>query len=190
MAICEKLVSADISVDCSNPMFAGVEQLGYLINRGDIASITRTGNVVEQITLETGKKAYQVQQIGTQPFNGTADELAEGEIMNTVNKTVQFVILDNSTDVAEDIVDPLLNGEYVFIIENKFKVAAKKNAFEIIGLDRGCKISGLTRNKYENMGAWTVTMVESETPTPATFIWKTDYDTTKAAVTALLTPAS
>lgn len=189
MAVCEYLISKDIQADCSDPIFAGLEQMGYIINRGDIASFTKSGGIVSAITLKTGTKAFQIQQMGQQPFNGTGSEMQEGEVMNTFNRKVQFIILDNSPDVAEKIVNPMANGEYVIIVENKYKVDASKNAFEVYGLDKGARATAITEDKYNNMAGWVCELTETETPNSNTFFWDTDYDTSAAALTALLTPA-
>lgn len=189
MAVCTYIVSKDIQGNCSNPIFGGLEQIGYLINRGDIASFTKTSGIVSAIALKTGAKAVTVQQMGQQAFNGTSAELQQGDVMNTFNKVGSFIILDNSPDVTEKIVNPLANGEFVLILENKYKDSTSKNAFEIIGLDRGCRATAITQNKYENMGGWQVELTETETPNASTFFWDTDYATSKAALEALLIPA-
>lgn len=188
--ICEHLISNDITANCSNPIYAGLEPVGYIINRADIKSYTESDGVVSDIKLKTGKKAFQIQQMGQQPFNGTGDEMQEGDVMNTFNKNVQFIVLDNGPEVAEGVIRPMVNGEFVVIVENKYRVDASENAFEVIGLDKGARASSVTRSKYENNAGWVCTLIERETPNPAKYVWATDYDTTKAALEALLTPAS
>lgn len=185
MALCEFLISADVALDCDNPIFAGLEQTGYIINKSDIASFTKADGIVSALTLAASAKAYHIYQAGKQPFNGTTTDMQEGDIMNTMNKTVAFMVLENSPAVSEDIIKPLINGEFVVIIENKYKDEAKQNAFEVFGLDKGCRASAVSQNKYENMAAWSVTMVESETPNPSTFFYVTSYTATKAALEAL-----
>lgn len=192
MALCEFLIAADVALDCDNPIFAGLEQTGYIINKSDIASFTKAGGIVSALTLADGAKAYHIYQAGKQPFNGTTTDMQEGDIMNTMNKTVAFMVLENSPSVSENIIKPLLNGEFVVVVENKYKDDDKQNAFEVFGLDKGCRANAVSQNKYENMAAWSVTMVESETPNPSTFFWvesssasTTDYAATKAALEAL-----
>ncbi len=186
MAVCTFLISKDVELNCSNPIFTGIEPLGYIINKADIASYTKTTGIVSALSLNTGAKAYRIQQVGQQPWNGTTTEMQEGDVLNTFNKTAAFIILDNSPAVSENIVNPMANGEFVVIIENKYKDDANKNAFEIFGLDKGCRASSVTQNKYENMAGWAVELVESETPNASTFFWDTDYETSKADLEALL----
>lgn len=189
MAKCEYLIAQDIQANCAQPIFTGLEPIGYIINRNDIKGIVEADGKVSSISLKTGKKAYQIQQMGQQPFNGTNSEMQQGDVMNTVNKVVSFIVLDNSPSVSEDIIKPMLNGEFVVIIENKYRVDKSENAFEIIGLDKGARATNVTQNKYENNAGWVCELTESETPNPSKFVWDTDYDTTAAMLEALLTTA-
>lgn len=187
--ICEHLIAADIAANCASPIRAGVEAVGYIINKADIKSVTEEDGIVSVIDLFSGKRAYQIQQLGQQPFNGTNNEFVEGDYMNTFNKTVAFAILNNSPSVSKDIIEPLANGEFVVIIENKYKVDSLKNAFEIIGLEAGARMSSATQNKYDNQSAWTVELLESEVPTANKFVWNETYVKTKEMLDNLLTPA-
>lgn len=190
MAICEFLISQDVTVNCSSPLHEGVEPLAFIINKADIASVSQTGSTVDDIKLKTGKQAYQIQQIGRQPFNGTNDSMEEGDLRNTINKVVAFAIMQNGPDVSDKVINGLLNGEFVIIRENKSKNDTDKNAFEVIGLDMGARCTSLTRNMYENMASYMVEMTEAGTPNAPIFFWNTDYTTTRGKVEALLTPAT
>lgn len=186
MAVCTYLISKEIQPDCSSPIFEGLETIGYIINKDDIKSVTEASGVVSALSLKTGTKAFTIQQLGKQPFNGTGTEIAEGDYMNRFNRKVAFVILDNSPDISEKIVTPMANGEFVVIVENKYKDASKKNAFEIYGLDKGARASAISQTKYENMAGWSVELTEENTPNSGKFFWDTDYDTSKADLEALL----
>ena len=190
MAVCEYLIAADVAASCASPIRAGVEQVGYIINKSDIESIVEDDGIVTSIVLKTGKRAYQIQQLGQQPFNGTGNEFVEGDYMNTFNKTVAFVVLGNSPSVSKDIIEPLANGEFVVVFENKYKVDSLQNAFEIVGTEVGARMTSANQNKYENQSAWTVELLETEVPTANKFVWKTDYATTKTMLEGLLTPAA
>lgn len=189
MAVCEFLVSQDIAINCSSPIFAGIKPLGIIINKNDIASISQTGNVVDSIVLKSGKKGYQIEQMGQQPFNGTNNEMQEGDVMNTFNKVVNFIVLDNNPDVSAKVIEPMANGEFVVIIRNQYNLEAKKNGYEIIGLDKGARATSIVQNKYENMGGWACELTETETPNPSTFFFDTDNDTTETALAGLLVAA-
>lgn len=190
MAICEHLIAADIAASCASPIRAGVEQVGYIINKSDIESIVEEDGIVTSIVLKKGKRAYQIQQLGQQPFNGTQNEFVEGDYMNTFNKTVAFVVLGNSPSVSKDIIEPLANGEFVVVYENKYKVDSLQNAFEIVGAEVGARMTSASQNKYENQSAWTIELLESEVPTANKFVWNETYVKTKEMLDNLLTPAA
>lgn len=187
--ICEFLIAQDIAASCANVIRPGVEPVGYIINKADIDSYEKTGNIVDLIVLKTGKRAYQIQQLGRQPFNGTSVELQEGDFFNAFNKVVSFIVLDNSPVVSKDVIEPLANGEFVVIIENKYRDDSAKNAFEVIGLETGAKATSIAQNKYENLSGWTVELTESETPVANVFFWDDTYESSREKLENLLTPA-
>lgn len=188
MAVCANLISKSIAVaSCDDIVYAGLKPTGYIMNAADIASVTEANGIVTAITMKTGKVAYIIYQMGQQPFSGTNVEMQEGDIMNTFNKVVAFRIYENSPSISQDIVEPLVNGEFVVIVENKSQSATAKNAFEIIGLERGARTTSASQDKYENQSVWSVELTESETPRANKFVFATDYDTTKTMLDALLT---
>ena len=190
MAICEYLIASDVAANCNNLIRAGVEQVGYIINKADIESISETDRVVDSIVMKTGKKAYRIQQLGAQPFNGTSSEMQEDDYGNRINKVVAFAVLDNGPDIAKDIIEPLLNGEFVVIIENKYKDATKRNAFEMIGRDNGAHATNISQNKYENQSAWLVELTETNVNNAGIYVWKTTLEDTREMLDALLEPAA
>lgn len=197
--ICDNAIKRDIELNCDDPIVPGVEQEGVIINRSDIdfstvAFNTARKNVVETIALKSGKKAYKVVVSGSTPFTGTNTALATGTYRNTFTNTVNMVILANDPDVCADIIDGLANGEYVVILENKAKSLQKEenpgdSAFQIYGYYQGLKAAEISNDKYseETEGGWSVSLQETKVPKSALFYFKTDYETTKAAVEALKT---
>ena len=126
MPVCEFLVSQDIAINCSSPIFAGIKPLGIIINKNDIASISQTGNVVDSIVLKSGKKGYQIEQMGQQPFNGTNNEMQEGDVMvfaSRGGKTKELLpILDickrkgvRVITITENLESPLATGADVVL---------------------------------------------------------------------------
>ena len=197
--ICDNAIKRDIELNCDDPIVPGVEQEGVIINRSDIdfstvAFNTARKNVVETLALKSGKKAYKVVVTGSTPFTGTNTALATGTYINTFTNTVNMVILANDPDVCADIIDGLANGEYVVILENKAKSLQKEenpgdSAFQIYGYYQGLKAAEISNDKYseETEGGWSVSLQETKVPKSALFYFKTDYETTKAAVEALKT---
>lgn len=198
MAVCDNFIKQDISPSCDDPLVQGVEQRGVIINRDDIDfsaavfNATRK-NVIETIALKAGKKAYGVVVMGSTPFTGTNTALATGTYRNTFTNTVSIVILDNGPDVCENVIDGLANGEFVVILENKFKGLQKEEnpgdpAFQVYGWYQGLRASEMTNDKYseDTDGGWAVSLQETRAPKSGVFLFKTDYETTAAAVESLV----
>ena len=198
MAVCDNFIKQGISPSCDDPLVQGVEQRGVIINRDDIdfsAAVFNTTrkNVIETIALKAGKNAYEVVVMGSTPFTGTNTALATGTYRNTFTNTVSIVILDNGPDVCENVIDGLANGEFVVILENKFKGLQKEEnpgdpAFQVYGWYQGLRASEMTNDKYseDTDGGWAVSLQETRAPKSGVFLFKTDYETTAAAVESLV----
>lgn len=187
MALCEKIITLEVEQDCANPIFTGLEKVGYIINKDEIASMTRTDSVVSAITMVTAKKAYRIYQETKTPFNGSNTEFAEGAVTNKVNKNVSFVILNDGKNIVEKAVEGLLNGEFVVVIARKWVNAPEDNKFEIIGSETGAKCTALSKdpNSADTDGGWAVTLTETNAPSPEVFFFDTDVATSLAALEAL-----
>lgn len=197
--VCDYAIKRDIELNCDDPIVPGIEQEGIIMNRKDVdfatvAFNTTRKNVIETLTMKESKKAYKVVVTGSTPFTGTNTALATGTYRNTFTNTVNMVILANGPDVCADIIDGLANGEYVVILENKAKNLQKEenpgdSAFQIYGYYQGLKAAEISNDKYseETEGGWSVSLQETKVPKSALFYYKTDYETTKAAVEALTT---
>ena len=111
---------------------------------------------------------------------------------SVTTNTVNLVVLDNGPDVCANVIDGLANGEFVVILENKFKGLNKEEnpgdaAFQVYGWYQGLKPAELSNDKYseETDGGWLVSLQEAKVPKSALFLFKTDYETTAAAVATL-----
>lgn len=198
MGVCDYMVKKDIQLDCDNPIVPGVEQEGVIINRKDIDFTTvafnaTRKNVIETLALKEGKKGYKVVVLGSTPFTGTNTALAVGTYRNTFTNTVNMVVLANDPDVCADVIDGLANGEFVVILENKAKSLDKEenpgdSAYQIYGYYQGLKAAELGNDKYseETEGGWSISLQETKVPKSALFFYKTSYETTKAAIDALV----
>lgn len=198
MAVCDNFIKQGISPSCDDQLVRGVEQRGVIINRDDIDFSATTfnstrKNVIETIALKSTKKAYEVVVLGSTPFTGTNTALATGTYRNTFTNTVGIVILDNGPDVCENVIDGLANGEFVVILENKFKGLQEEEnpgdpAFQVYGWYQGLRASEMTNDKYseDTDGGWAVSLQETRAPKSGVFLFKTDYETTAAAVESLV----
>lgn len=200
MGVCDNLLKQDIVPSCDDPAIPGFEQEGVLINRKDIDfanvtfNVTRS-NVMEALPLKQGKKGFKIVALGAQPFNGTGTAFAAGTYRNSFNNTFAFVVLDDGSDVRGNIIDALANGEFVAVLENKYKGMGKTNkgdcAFQVYGFYQGLKATEMADGKYseDTDGGWTITMQETKTPKSGLYLFKTSYDATQKLVETLLTVA-
>lgn len=190
-SVCEFLLARDIAASCSDPVVPGFEQDGVIMNRADIdfgaieLDSTRS-NVVSQIAMLAGKRAYKVRVLGNTPFTGTGTSFVAGTYQNTFTNTVQFVVLDNGPDVCESVIDALANGRFVMILENNYKGLNKESnkgdaAFQIYGYTQGLAASAIENDKYSEdaNGGWLVTLQETRASKSGMFLFNSDYATTK-----------
>lgn len=192
---CDFELAQGITPDCDNPQVRGMERDAVIINFADIdrgALVRDASNaaIVKTLALKTGKKGYQVMQIGATPYNGTNTAMAAGTYRNKFTKTVSFAILDHCPDTTKNVVDNLANGVFVMVVKNNSAGSDGKGRYEIYGLDGGLRSTEMPRdpNSEETDGAWVATLQETA-PTSGTFLFDTDEATTEAAFQALLTPA-
>ena len=190
-SVCEFLLARDIAASCSDPVVPGFEQEGIIMNRdeidfGAITFDTTRSNVISQIAMLAGKRAYKVRVLGNTPFTGTTTSFVSGTYQNTFTNTVQFIVLDNGPDVCESVIDALANGRFVMILENTFKGLNKESnkgdaAFQIYGYTQGLAASAIENDKYseDTNGGWLVTLQETKASKSGMFLYKSDYATTK-----------
>lgn len=192
--ICDFKLAKDIAGSCESPQVAGLKNTGYLINFDDIDwdALTKdqtNAKIVASLNLLSGKRAYKVIVPGNTPFTGTNAALAAGTYRNKFTKTANIVVLDSGPDVSKNVIDQLANGRFVFIFENKYPGADKKNTFEIYGLETGLVATEMTNEKYseETDGGWAVTLVETGAPSSGLFFFNESISATRAALTSLST---
>ena len=192
--ICDFKLASDIGGRCDSPQVAGVKNTGWLINFDDIDWDTLTkdqtnDHIITALMLQSGKRAYKVVVPGKTPFTGTQTALATGTYKNKFTKTASLVVLDSGPDVAKNVIDQLANGLFVFIFENKYAGADKKNTFEIYGLEQGLSATEMTNEKYseETDGGWAVTLEETGAPSSGLFFFKESIAVTRAALASLVT---
>lgn len=193
MSNCGK-ISASILLDCDNPLVGGAKDRLILINKDDIASVTRNvtnPQIIEAITLVTTSPATVAFQIeGKNYSNDVSWEFVKARYSENYNHEVVFRIFDNGPDVKKQI-EAMGKGTLVAIIENNFRGNSGDAAFEILGLDVGLKLTEGNSNKSdaETQGAPVLTLRTpddyKEPHLPAT-LFITDYTTSKAVVDGLL----
>lgn len=186
MALCDILIDANIQASCENPMFGGYEQLGWIINKSDVATTTIEEGVVSAISLKEGAKAYQIQSMGGQP-TPTTQTFVKGNFANKWNNVVTMTLLDNGVEAYNNVIKPMASGaKFVVILEHSRRNADGTPLFEVFGLSKGLTLQdGASREEYnEDLGGgWNLPLEENGAPTPSYFI------TDKSLVEGLETPA-
>lgn len=103
-----------------------------------------------------------------------------------------MIILGNDPDVCANVIDGLATGEFVCILENKYKNTNKAttpgdSAFQIYGYYQGLKAATLENDKYseDTEGGWNVVLTETKSPKSALFYFDTDLATTRTKLETL-----
>lgn len=191
--LCDKLLAGCITAECENPLYAGVDSLGLLMNYSDVAHISyneTNGNIIDGITMVTDGDetacAYTVQQLGNQPFSGSNTALVAGTYGNRFTNTIQLAIVDNGPEISHDIIDKLANGRFIAILQNDYKHDNGDNKYQVYGAAKGLRCTAITREFYgDNDGAYVVTLTEENAPKSGVFFYTTDEETTDTAINAL-----
>lgn len=190
LTLCPKLIADNISVNCDKPIFNGLENVAYIINKEDIDSIVHDAandHIVKGITLKASAKAYKIYNPFKSPMNGTQSTLNAGDVSNKFDNAVGFIVPDDGPAIAKNIIDPLANGEFVVIVANKWENTNSDNKFQIYGLHRGLRATALENGKYseETDGGHAVTLTETAAPSYGYYFFDTDVATSRSALEAL-----
>ena len=173
MALCDYLITADINgLDCSAMPAIGAESMGLLYNRAELGKgIIQSGfDITFQDTRTCDSKAWKIYQSGKQPFNGTQQEMVEGTYQNTITNTVQFVVLKQNEDFAQQLF-ALVNGEFVAIIPNK------NGTYQVYGAETGLRCTGAVRELYsdDTLSGWLITFTEEGATRGSLFVSDVEF---------------
>ena len=192
---CNGLISEALSTTCKSHA-AGFERVGMLFNRADInfggiVYDVNDPNIITTMPLSSTKVGYKVVQYGTKPFSGTKKSgVIKETSINKITKTVQFFVPDKSPETDLGFIEPIMQGEFVAILENKDKNETDMNtAFEIFGLNCGLHCTALEQDTYGDYGSgWLVTLEETEASSASLYLFDTSYSATKTKFDGYLTP--
>lgn len=183
MSYCDGLIAKAISdISCSNPSVKGLERRAIIINREDIdfTSVTfdtTKKNVLTALALKSGKSGFEVVQKGPNPFTGTNQSANVGAYGTGVNRNLVIALLNNDQETSEDVIDSMLNGEFVAVVEYKDKGAGRASAFRVLGLHNGLVLSAYEHDPYgDTYAGGLVTLTETDAPMSAVYLGKTYAD--------------
>lgn len=197
MAFICGFVNQNFVLNCGSKPIGGVKSRLYLINSADIASVTYDSTnplIVTAMTLATGKQAW-TWDVFKRNHKPKAEQKDNDYGSYYQHSLVSYIPeWDNATKIQ---VEQLANGYYVAIVENLQNNTDA--AFEIYGLKSGIRSQdGAIRDLGANEGIMTLTLSNDadmfEDHLPASFAVAVSsvysYTATKAAVVALVTPAT
>ena len=171
--LCEKLISDNIQASCENPIFAGLEQVAYIFNKSEVTSITYAIDETTQaenrflltgLSLKQGAKGYKIQNLGSEPFTGTTNDMETGTMANKFNHTFVFTNPDNGALAAATNTN-IANGKFIVIYQNEYEGSDGTGKFECCGAAKGAACTGQTQPKYGDAeGANTITLQETGSP--------------------------
>lgn len=190
--ICFSAVSADIQPNCTNPIFAGLQQVGYLYNKNDILSITYDGGnagIIAAIALKDNTRGYVMLVDTKNPYAGTQTSMESGDVSNSFTHDLSFIVRDDGPDVVEKVINPLANGEFVAVVEARWGNNTQDNKFVSFGTQKGLKATAITKQDTDDAsaGAWSITLQESGTGRARVYVWAGDYASTKALLESTVT---
>lgn len=195
MSYCDGIISKAIEdISCASPAVKGFERKGIIINREDIdfAEVefdTTKKNVLTALPLKSGKKGYLIEQKGATPFSGTNSSANVGTYGTGINNNVAIAILNNDAEVSGEVIDSMLNGEYVVVLEMKDKGAGRNSAFRVYGFHNGLALSAYEHDPYgDTYAGGLVTLTENDAPMSALYLGAS-YTAGKALYDSLLVAA-
>jgi len=151
---CTGHLTADIAFDCLNAPVGGIEQNVVLINKDDIDVTATTVSAdnrlqVTHIQLKTGKTGYKLE--GVKQSNGKAWELVKKENAPDKFKHTFSGVIFNPSLTNKIQADSLAKGgKYVVVVEQLWKGAGNKDAFEVLGFTAGLELTTMTNSSKEN----------------------------------------
>lgn len=186
------LITDGIGADCANPLQAGTEDTLVLMNRRQIATITKNitnPQVIEDLILESAALGYVFQGLN----NSIAPKsmVVKGRYFKNWSHEVNFIAFGVSPD-DKKVIEDMKDADLTAIVYNKFKGTDGNSAFEIYGLYAGLKVETLERDvtNAETQGAFAI-LLKSDAdrglePFQPQTLWDTNYATTLAIVEGLV----
>lgn len=184
MSNCIEKLTANISYDCTTTQRAkgGLETKAVIINRSDLdyTSLTQSGATVTNLSLKAGATGYEIGWV--KQLGNTASEFSVNDGLDTFNHSFACRVFGQSATDAERIKE-LSTGEFLMVVETKFKGANNADAYKIFGYENGLKMSEGTFTSLENDGSFLFTLSSVENfgeSYPWLTYLETNYVTTKA----------
>ncbi len=190
MSDCLQKLTANIVYDSCTPALrakTGLETKAVLINRSDLdfTSITESGATVTNLSLKSGATGFSINWV--KQLGNTASAYRVNDGLDTYNHSFACRVFGQSAEDAERIKE-LGEGEFLVVVESKFKGIDQKDSFKIFGLENGLKKSEGAFSSIENDGSYVFTLSSVEgfgESYPYKLYLETNYTATKTKFDAL-----
>lgn len=153
---------------------AGLETKAVIINRSDLdlTALTTSGASVTNISLASGATGYSIDWIKNLG-SATSAYAANDSGVDTFTQGFSCRVFGQGANDAE-IINQLGKGEFVVVIETKWKGTSNADAFKVFGLENGLRMSEGNYSTLENDGSYifTLSSVEGFGETYPYQVWK------------------
>ena len=157
-------ITQNISYDCTpaGRAKAGLESKAVIINKSDLdlTALTVSGASVTNLSLASGSTGYSIEWI-KQLANTASEYVANESGVDTYSHSFVGRIFGQTAADAERAKE-LKDGEFVVIVESKFKGADNLSAYKVFGLENGLRMSEASFTSLENDGAFLFTLASVE----------------------------
>ena len=153
-------ISANMLIDCANPVIGGVKDRLILINRADVASVTRNATnsqIIEAVTKASGKVGYLYE--GQKSSIDVKTSLVAKKYSVGFSHEITFRVFSNNATTKAQL-ESLARGEVIAFLENNYRGNAGDSSFEVYGYGVGLMVSALESNKSDGdtQGAYVITL--------------------------------
>ena len=161
---CINKLTANLTYDCSitGRAKAGLEGRAVLINKSDLdlTALTQSGATVTNLSLNSGATGYSIEWVKQLANTASAFAANDSGADSFTHSFVARVFGQGAAD-AERIKE-LKDGEFVVVVESKWKGANNAFSFKCFGLESGLRMSEGTFTSLENDGAFVFTLSSVE----------------------------
>lgn len=180
---CINKLTANISYDCSttNRAKGGLEEKAVLINISDIdlSALTMSGSTITNLTLKSGATGYEITTI--KQLNSIASEFSVNDGLDTYLQSFSGRVFGQGAADVE-VIKQLSKGNFVVVVETKYKGTGSVDAYKVLGAENGLKMSEGSFTSLENDGSFLFTLSSVENfgeSDPYKLYLETSYTATK-----------
>ncbi len=155
---CASVLKGNITIDCDNPIVGGYNGEAILVDMSYnpvIVYDTTNPRKIKSITCPTGG-VHVVENAFVTPFNGSTTAGNTDNGMNEYLKTVSFQVPMRGADTSLNVIEPLFNSAFGYLMVLPKRDRVGDGSFEVVGAKSALRgdITTLTRDENANGGMW------------------------------------